>query len=174
MKKSPRHTHNFTFTLRISHYLSMPYGSNLTNKFVVLYVYLYHTLTSHTQLPELTVQYSSRYARYHQSKRTIRTRANGDTLDTNSLRIIRTILRIIQYRTIRTKRTARNPEQTEKLPFRYTNSPNQPFFSAFFNNNEKWLTSLPEKQKWVVCFSIRVVYISRSASYVSQFGMVYC
>ena len=33
-------------------------------------------------------------------------------------------LRTIHYHTIRTKRTARDPEQAEKLPFRYKNSSN--------------------------------------------------
>ena len=79
MKNSPSHTHNLTFSFRISHsgydirscllaseplpylskalphhYISMPYGSNLTSNFSVPYVCISFTMlrTSCTQLEE--------------------------------------------------------------------------------------------------------------------------
>ena len=89
-ESTPASLHIITYN-----YISMSYGPNLTNKFAIPHVCLYHVyvLTVYTQLPEWTIQYSWRYARHDQSNRAIRTQpyqSNGDTFDTNPLRNIQT------------------------------------------------------------------------------------
>ena len=131
MKKSPNHTHYFTFSLRISHswrfgagntyrcrtlrkysriityhYLSMPYGPNLTNKFAIPHVCLYHVYvpTVHSCPNELYNIHGDTHAT---SKVTVQSehepyQSNGDTFDTNPLRIIQATLRTLQYRPYKT------------------------------------------------------------------------
>ena len=117
-KKSLNHMHNFTFSLRISHswryqelrtyqlaaeslpylakvlphyYISMPYWPNLTNKFAIPYVCLYHFYVPavHSCPNELCNIHGDTHATIKVTVQ-IRTRAvSVDTFDTNPLRIIR-------------------------------------------------------------------------------------
>ena len=70
--------------------------------------------TNCTQLPEWAIQYTWRYVRHDQSNRAIRTRAVPV-----EWRYVSYKLHYIPSSTVRTKRTVRDPEQSEKLPFRY-------------------------------------------------------
>ena len=104
-----------------NHYISMPYGPNLTNIFVIPHVCLYHAYvpTVHSCPNEL---YNIHGDTHTTIKVTVQSehepyQSNGDTSDTNPLRIIQTTLRTSS--TVRTKRTVREPEQSEKLPFGY-------------------------------------------------------
>ena len=88
------------------HYISMPYGPNLTNKFAIPHVCLYHVYvpTVHSCPNELyningdthvtiKVTEQSEHEAYQ---------SNGDTFYTNPLRIIQTTLRTLQYRPYKT------------------------------------------------------------------------
>ena len=79
------------------HYISMPYGPNLTNKFAILHVCLYHVYVqaAHNCPSEL----------YN---------IHGDTHAT-----IKVTVQSVPSSTVRTKRTVREPEQSEKMPFEY-------------------------------------------------------
>ena len=119
--------------------------------------------TSRTQLSELTIQYSWRYARYDQSKRTIRTRA------------VLVEWRYIRYESIRPKYHTNcityhpgpsvqnvllgtlNKLKNDHSDIKIAESA---ISHRIFWLQWKWHTSWPEKQKWVVCFSLRVVYVA--------------
>ena len=88
------------------HHISMPYGPNLTNKFAIPHLCLYHvhvpsvhscpnelyTINGDTHVTiKVTVQ--SEHEPYQ---------SNGDTFDANPLSIIQTTLRTVQYRPYKT------------------------------------------------------------------------
>ena len=88
------------------HYISMPYGPNLTNKFAIPHVCLYHVYvpTVHSSPNELYNIHGDTHATI---KVTVQSehepyQSNGDTFDTNPLRIIQTTLRTLQYRPYKT------------------------------------------------------------------------
>ena len=88
------------------HYISMPYGPNLTNKFAIPHVCLYHVYvpTVHSCPNELYNIHGDTYATIKVSVQSEHEpyQSNGDTFDTNPLRIIQTTLRTLQYRPYKT------------------------------------------------------------------------
>ena len=94
------------------HYISMPYRPNLTNKFAIPYVCLYHVYVPATHCFQ-----NELYSIHGDTHATIKVnvqfkhepyQSNGETFDTNPLRIIRTT-NILTFSTARTKW---KPEQT--------------------------------------------------------------
>ena len=88
------------------HYISMPYGPNVTNKFTIPHVCLYHVY-----LPSVHCCPNKLYNIHGDTHATIKVtvqseheqyQSNGDTLDTNPLSIIQATLRILQYRPYKT------------------------------------------------------------------------
>ena len=88
------------------HYISMASGPNLTNKFAIPHVCLYHVYvpTVHSCPKELYIIHGDTHATI---KVTVQSehepyQSNDDTFDTNPLRIIQTTLRTLQYRPYKT------------------------------------------------------------------------
>ena len=148
MKKFPSHTHNLTFSLRVTHswrlgagntYLptgirtpAVPYestpalGPHIYPVWAKPYEYICCNLrmplrTSRTLLPEGTLQYAWCYARYDPSSHTIRTRALSDQMRYVRYVSITYVANYItyMYHPLPLARNVMNPEQSEKWPFRY-------------------------------------------------------
>ena len=172
MKKSPSHTHNFTFSLRISHswrfrtgdtylrlafdplpyltevlphhYISMPYGPNLTNKFAIPHVCLNHVYVPAVHsCPNELYNNSWRYARYDQSNRATRTRAVSVECLSESITYH---TNYITYPPVPSVQNVLLGSLNNPKKFHLgIKAPNQPFLNAFSDYYEKWHTRRPEK-----------------------------
>ena len=112
------------YKYKYSHIITYPkpYGPYFVSKFDIPYVCLYHMYIPavHSCLNELYNIHGDTHAIFKVNVQSEQEPypSNGDTFDMNRLRIIQTTIRTIQYHL---DKTYRNPEQSEKLPFRYTN-----------------------------------------------------